>query len=92
MLTPSEEEEIVMCCNLFTEWGFGVTKMEVINVVSEFCQQNRNIPGPDWWAGFRRRHPELVKRKAQPLQMVRAKSATIEAIDHWLFISNTDST
>ena len=90
VLTPSEEEEIVMCCNLFAEWGFGVTKTEVINVVSEFCQQNRrhnpfknNIPGPDWWAGFCRRHPELVKRKAQPLQMVRAKCATIEAIDHW---------
>ena len=28
-------------------------------------------------------HPELTKRKSQALQMVRAKVATPEVIDHW---------
>ena len=39
--------------------------MEVLNVVSEFCKSNKrhnpfknNIPGPDWWAGFIRCHPQ----------------------------------
>lgn len=30
-----------------------------------------------------RRHPQLVKRKPQPLQMVRAKAATVQLIDDW---------
>ena len=43
-----------MTCYLFGEWGFGLSKVEVINVVGEFCRQNRrqnsfkhNVPGPD---------------------------------------------
>ena len=30
-----------------------------------------------------KRHPELTKRKPQALQMVRAKAATQEVVDHW---------
>ena len=61
VLSPmaSEEEEIVMTCYLFGERRFVLSKVEVINVVGEFCRQNRrhnpfkhNVPGPDWWAGF----------------------------------------
>ncbi len=30
-----------------------------------------------------KRHPDLHKRKPQALQMVRAKAATAEVIEHW---------
>ena len=30
-----------------------------------------------------KRHPELSKRKPQALQMVRAKAATPEVVNHW---------
>ena len=79
-----------MTCEIFGGWGFGFTKADIINVVAEFCRYNKrhnpfknDIPGPDWWADFMRRHPELVKRKPQPLQLVRAKSATVAMVDDW---------
>ena len=89
-LSPAEEEEIAMTCDLFAGWGFGISKAEVVNVVSEFFVVNKrpnpfknNKPGPDWWSGFMRRHPSLAKRKPQPLQIVRARAATARLIDDW---------
>ena len=90
VLTPAEEDEIVMTYILFGEWGFGIGKAEVVNVVTEFCKNSKRpnpfkngVPGPDWWAGFVHHHPQLVKLKPHPLQMVCAKAATIELIDDW---------
>ena len=37
-LTLMEEEEIVVTCQMFGEWGFGLTKGDVINVVSDYCR------------------------------------------------------
>ena len=37
VLTMDEEDEIVQTCQLFAEWGFGLTKFEVVNVVAEYC-------------------------------------------------------
>ena len=90
VLTAAEEMEIFLICDLFGKWGFGVTKAEVTSVIAEFFEYNKrpnpfkdNTPGPDWWSGFMKRHPQLVKRKPQPLQVVRAKSATVAMIDDW---------
>jgi hypothetical protein len=89
-LTQSQEEEIVLTCQLFAEWGFGLTKQDIINVVAEYFTATRTpncfkdgVPGDDWWLLFRKRHPELVRRKPQALQMIRARSATPEVIRHW---------
>ena len=68
--------EIAETCQIFSEWGFGLTKMDIISVVD-------GVPGDDWWRLFMKRHPELTKRKPQALQMVRSKAATPEVINHW---------
>ena len=82
--------EIAETCYLFAEWGFGLTKIDIINVIAEYLKNSRKnnpfkdgVPGEDWWRLFMKRHPELTKRKPQALQMVRAKAATQEVVDHW---------
>ena len=89
-LTADQEKEIVAICQVFAEWGFGLTKKDVINVVAEYfrCTKKPNpftdgIPHDDWWAGFQKRNPSLVSRKPQNLQMARANAATPSTIDHW---------
>ena len=92
ILTPAEEEEIIMTCTIFGEWGFGLSRQEIINVVSEIIKSihcpttfKNGTPESHWWNGFMRRHPELTKQKPQSLQMVRAKAGTKERVDHWFY-------
>ena len=61
-----------------------------MNVVSDYFKQSKKpnpfkngAPGEDWWVRFMKRHPELSKRKPQALQMVRARAATPEVVNHW---------
>ena len=89
-LSYAEEREIVATCHLFVEWGFSLSKQEVMNVVGDYMKANKkanpfrdNIPGRAWWVGFLRRHPDLVLRKPEHLQLVLAQAATSEIIDHW---------
>ena len=89
-LTLKQEKEIVETCQIFAEWGFGLTKAELVNVVAYYFQHTKKpnpfrdgVPGEDWWRLFMKHHPELTKCKPQALQMVRAKAATPEVIDHW---------
>ena len=89
-LTTDEEAEIVETCQVFAEWGFGLRKDDVKAVVADFCRTMRRknpfkqgMPGDDWWAGFMCRHPALVRRKPQALQMVRAQCSRVEVVNHW---------
>ena len=90
ILTKEEEREIELTCQLFAEWGFGLTKAEVVNVVADYCSYlkkpnpfRNGRPGNDWWKGFLKRHPGLTSRKPQQLQTARANAATKANIDHW---------
>ena len=58
-----------------------------MNVVSDYFKQSKKpnpfkngAPGGDWWVRFMKR---LSKRKPQALQMVRARAATPEVVNHW---------
>ena len=89
-LSVAQEAEIAETCQIFSEWGFGLTKMDIISVVADYFRHTKKpnpfkdgVPGDDWWRLFMKRHPELTKRKPQALQMVRAKVATPEVINHW---------
>ena len=89
-LTENEEAEIVETCQIFAEWGFGLRKEDVKGVVADFCRKlkrtnpfKQGVPGDDWWGGFMRRHPALVRRKPQALQMVRAQCSRVEIVNHW---------
>ncbi len=90
VLSEAQEKEIVDTCMLFGEWGFGLGRREVESVLHSYLKSTKkrnpfrdNIPGEGWWSGFMRRHPELSRRKPQQLQMVRARSANQEVIEHW---------
>ena len=83
ILTSKEEDEIAMICEVFVRWKFGIGKKEIVQVVRDYCKGKKrsnpfkgSVPGDDWWRGFMRRHPQLVQRRPQALQMVRAESAT----------------
>ena len=41
------------------------------------------IPREEWWLGFLKHHPNLVRRKLQQLQMVGAKATCQVVLDHW---------
>ena len=69
-LTSMQEGEIVKTCQIFAEWGFGLTKKDIINVIADYYKHTKTpncfkngIPGDDWWTLFIQRHPELVKTK-----------------------------
>ena len=87
ILTPAEENEIVISCQVLQELGFGLTKETVGAIVVDYCcsigRNNpfRGQPGPHWWRGFQSRHPTLVSRKPQHLPKHRAiagNQATVE--------------
>ena len=92
VLTATQEAEIVETCQIFSEWGFGLTKSDIVNVIGDYFRHTKHpnpfrdgVPGDDWWRLFIKRHPEVFKRKPQTLQMVRAKAATSDIVDHWFF-------
>ena len=85
-----EEDEILETCQLFAEWGYGLRKADVRAICAEFCCKlkrhnpfNEDVPGDDWWSGFILRHPSLVQRRPQELQMVRARCSKVEVVNHW---------
>ena len=74
-LTSSQEKEIVETCQIFVEWGFGLTKPDIINVIADYLHATKNqIHSKTVYylvmIGFSKRNPELVKPKPQALQMV----------------------
>ena len=82
VLTWAEEEELVYCCQVLQEMGFGMTKENVTAIVTDYVSTKgrRNpfhggVPGKDWWIGFLQRWPKLVERKPQHLSKQRASSA-----------------
>ncbi|XP_026728980.1 uncharacterized protein LOC113498807 [Trichoplusia ni] len=62
---------------ILEKWGFGLSRVEIINLVEEFIKLNeiatpfRNgRPGSDWLYNFRKRHGLSIK-KPQPIEHVR---------------------
>ena len=80
--TYAEEEEIVYCCQVLQEIGYGLTKEIVSSIVIDYLHAQKRDhpfasgrPGWDWWSGFLKRWPKLVSGKAQHLSTKRASSA-----------------
>ena len=87
-LTEEEESTIVETCLIFSEWGYGLGKKEILSIIHDYLVTNKKthpkgVPNDDWWNGFMKRHPQLSLRKAQALQICRAKASTPEIINHW---------
>ena len=91
-LSVAEEKEIVEACIIFSEWGYGIGKKEVISIVADYCKSKKKpsifpngVPGRRWWSGFLKRNPQIAMRKPQSLQIARAKAGSPDVIDHWFF-------
>ena len=89
-LTTTEENEMVEMCILFAEWGFWMGKNEVLRMVSDYCSNtkqhnlfHKGTPSSDWWKGSLKQHPQLIRRKPQPLQLVRARASRREVVKHY---------
>ena len=74
ILTEDEEREIVYCCQVLQELGFGLTKENVTSVVCSYLTNagrsnpfTNGRPGRDWWGRFLKRWPNLKQRKPQNL-------------------------
>lgn len=62
------------------KWGFGLSRLEVINLVAEYVKQNdiqtpfkNGIPGEDWFLNFKKRQGLSIK-KTQSVEYARKKS------------------
>ena len=92
-MSVTEENEIEEACIIFSEWGYGIGKKEVISIVAN-CKSNKKasifpngLPGKRWHSGFLKRNPQIAMRKPQSLQIARAKAGSPEIIDHWFFFN-----
>ena len=87
ILTAAEEQMIVEYAIEMSRIGYGRTREQILEIVKKVIDKDErpnpfkhNKPGSKWWKLFKNRHPELVSRVPEPLQLARAKCCTPEAI------------
>ncbi|KAH9292038.1 hypothetical protein KI387_042776 [Taxus chinensis] len=77
ILTDEEEMEIVSWCHEMADMGHGLEIIQLKTCVAQICETRSNpftdgFPGKSWWAGFKKRHPDLTLRTAEGLDKDRA--------------------
>lgn len=78
------DHEMELAHQLKTEkLGFGLTRKEVVIIVSEFVEDNgletlfkNNIPGEDCFLSSTKRHPLSLKKKTQFVEIARKMRVT----------------
>ena len=87
VLTSEEEREIVYCCQVLQEVGFGLTRAGVSRVVHDYVTDigrhhpfYEGVPGKHWWSGFLARWPSLVQWKPQHLPKQRALASNSHTV------------
>lgn len=71
-LNNDEEEELVKFIVNCAEVGYGYTVKEIMILVQDTIERKgiQATVSHGLWEGFKKRHPELVKRKPEPLTHV----------------------
>lgn len=80
VFTPEQEEDLCAYLKKLDSLFFGLTRSEFLDLVFEYARKN-NITHPfkngkagdDWFAGFKRRHPEIVLRAPEPTSLARTR-------------------
>jgi hypothetical protein len=77
--SPAEEERMAMCVRVMGRWGFGISRLELLDVVQEYVLMNKmstrfkdGKPGEDWYLGFMIRHKFSLK-KPEKVETTRMK-------------------
>lgn len=98
-LSIVDEQEIVECLKLASEWGWGFTKSELQYIVQEYCMKTgketpfrNDRPGRDWMAGFLSRHTSIVARKTEQLSSARARAQDPQTIQQWFELLDSELT
>ena len=87
-LSDEEEDELVQFLLNCASVGYPRSRMEVIAIVQQICDQ-RNIDAVvshGWWERFCSRHPKISLRSAAVLSYARVRGASQEAIDEYFDI------
>lgn len=78
-------------CQAMQDLGYGLTREMVAQVVADYLATihrpnpfQKGVPGPDWWALFLKRWPQLSERKPEHLSRKRAEGVTRPVVDAWI--------
>jgi hypothetical protein len=78
------EDELVRFIEGCNTIGYSRTKqiMELVQLV--MSDKGRNVKVTEgWWSSFRRRHPQLVLRTAEPVSRIRHVGTTPEILNNY---------
>ena len=82
-LNDTKENSLVTFLHKCASIGFARSKQQVISLVNEIVQKKGKAKAVSsgWWESFRKRHPELVLRTAEPLSYARAVCSSDGILD-----------
>ena len=82
-LTDTEESSLVKFLHKCYSIGFARSKKQVMALVNKIVRKKGKAKAVSsgWWESFRKRHPDLVLRTAEPLSYVRAVCTSDEILD-----------
>ena len=80
-MTATEENEVVVMCQVLADLGFPMNMDYVDSALREYLVKKGKSnpfgesgkPGRDWWSRFLKHHPEIAQRKPQHLTKARVK-------------------
>lgn len=86
-LSPELESKIVSSIKMAAKLGVGLSQSQILRRTKELCSRldiqsgySNFHAGKDWFAGLKRRYPELVLRKPEKLTSVRARMLNPEVL------------
>jgi hypothetical protein len=84
-LSDTEEDELVRFIEGCNTIGYSRTKRQIMELVQlVMSDKGRNVKVTEgWWSSFRRRHPQLVLRTAEPVSRIRHVGTTPEILNNY---------
>lgn len=88
LVSEEIEQDLANNIKYLCELQQPLTRAEVISIVQEYFEmmelpnpfsKTNKCPGREWMDGFLKRYPDLVKRKAQPIQKARVQCSSQES-------------
>lgn len=74
------------------EMGMGMSKLQVMQNVGKVVRQlklktpfKKNVPGKDWWKGFKKRNDSITLRSPEKLTSIRARGLNQSSVGSYFF-------
>lgn len=93
IFTPDQEQALCEYLMKLDSLFYGLTRIDFLRMAFDYAEKN-NIPhsfkngkaGNDWFAGFKKRHPDIVLRSPEPTSIARTRGFNRPQVE--LFYSN----